>query len=1528
MISSFSVCLKYHWQHTSSPNIYRYIFLICLLLSFTKPAFSQFKQLHVEANENSHIHRVDFYAGAEGYIAFSKMLGFTADSGKTITYKPITNTNVNFNGYTVNLTFGFELSGVKAFDRNRVLIYGNYGLVPAILYSTNGGSTYKVVFHSQFSQIPDSYITDMAFAANNLTGYAVDKHRILKTTDGGLTWVVSFTQENFNFTNLQVLSETVVQAYRANLGGFAPRYATVDGGSNWTLNAIINHGVSCMYFVNNNNVWANTDDGRLLISANSGNTWAQQNDEVLAPVNFSKMIVANDSTAYAIQNVGFDVFKTTNKGKIWERLYRDNSYSYFNYSLNDIQIKGNAIWVGGGHGYLALSGNSGGTVVPRAYFTMDETGATSTGIIKLNNYSKTGNTYKWLVNGKVIGNIYNASYAIDLYGPNDTVKLVVGNKLYTDTLIKVTTFSQAVKITDIQPLAAASGQSVSIYGEHFVNVTSVTFGGVPAASVTASSNGYITAVVGKGASGDVKVSTKKASSTFAGFTYIPPPNILSFLPANAVKDDTVTIKGTGFDWANKVFFNNIEAKFRLVSKSEIRAVVPYGNATGNIIVKSDFNGADTTATVFKLKPVIKSLNNKDGCYNSTVVISGIGFFDVKSVTLDGNAVLSFNVSNSYWNDDEISIQLGEGNKEGKLVITMKNGLTVVYNGFKYHFTPLITSFAPATGSPGTLVTITGNNFSTVAAENFVYFGAVKARVVTATANSIQVKVPIGATYSSLTVATAYATSTSTRYFTPTFNGGGDLSEDLFGAPTNTWAGNNARSFVVVDYNNDGKPDISVSAYGDAGNLNYFVDNKSTPGNISIQRVQSVYISGGSDSYRNGSSHLAVADWDLDGDLDVILAGLNNQKPTYIKSTYNPTNFYGSASVVKTVSGWEADFFYDDRFAPTGIAVSDMDGDGQSDYLVSGSFPQQPFLPNVTLADIDGDGKTDILVHLADTLGVYRNISTKGSATYAPRVDFLAGGTINGITVGDFDNNGKTDVAMTMKSTPGIAVWKNSSTPGNIALVKATSMSTSAVPSAIVAADINGDGKVDIGVSNDGKVLLYQNKSGVSINFGTPVTINLSAPMDLAFADLDGDAKPEIIGLDGTGGEPGINIMRNLTGVPQITSFSPDGGPVGTTVEIRGTDFTGTTSLTIGGTPVRSFKVNSRTSITAVAGEGSKGYIALDGPSGPGTSLSVFHFLTKPAVYVNSYITTEAAVNLGDSVFMSVYPYDEKFKVQWYKDGKAIIKATSPGLSVKNTGNYTASMFYGNDIVTSDPVRLRVILSLPVDNFRLSATSVTCKGSNNGSIAIHANIAINYTATISGGTNRTIKFKSDTRFDDLPPGNYYVCITVDDYPEYQQCFNILVNEPKDLWAYTTVNKTNNTVSLELAGADVYNITVNNKLYTVGGNTTLPLDNGVNKIAISTDKLCQGIIEKLIDLADNIILYPNPVHDVLNVNLGNRTATNASISITGINGGRVLYSKEIANPYGILQVNIADFQLGVYLLRLKLDNKENVYKIIKQ
>jgi hypothetical protein len=58
----------------------------------------------------------------------------------------------------------------------------------------------------------------------------------------------------------------------------------------------------------------------------------------------------------------------------------------------------------------------------------------------------------------------------------------------------------------------------------------------------------------------------------------------------------------------------------------------------------------------------------------------------------------------------------------------------------------ITSFTPATGAIGSSVTITGTNFNTTAAQNIVFFGATKAVVTAASATSLTVTVPLGATY--------------------------------------------------------------------------------------------------------------------------------------------------------------------------------------------------------------------------------------------------------------------------------------------------------------------------------------------------------------------------------------------------------------------------------------------------------------------------------------------------------------------------------------------------------------------------------------------------------------------------------------------------------------------------------------------------------------------------------------------------------------------------------------------------------------
>lgn len=64
--------------------------------------------------------------------------------------------------------------------------------------------------------------------------------------------------------------------------------------------------------------------------------------------------------------------------------------------------------------------------------------------------------------------------------------------------------------------------------------------------------------------------------------------------------------------------------------------------------------------------------------------------------------------------------------------------------------PTITSFSPSSAKPGDAVTITGTNFNTTAANNIVFFGATQATVTAATATSLTVTVPSGATYAPIT----------------------------------------------------------------------------------------------------------------------------------------------------------------------------------------------------------------------------------------------------------------------------------------------------------------------------------------------------------------------------------------------------------------------------------------------------------------------------------------------------------------------------------------------------------------------------------------------------------------------------------------------------------------------------------------------------------------------------------------------------------------------------------------------------------
>jgi hypothetical protein len=76
--------------------------------------------------------------------------------------------------------------------------------------------------------------------------------------------------------------------------------------------------------------------------------------------------------------------------------------------------------------------------------------------------------------------------------------------------------------------------------------------------------------------------------------------------------------------------------------------------------------------------------------------------------------------------------------------------------------------------------------------------------------------------------------------------------------------------------------------------------------------------------------------------------------------------------------------------------------------------------------------------------------------------------------------------------------------------------------------------------------------------------------------------------------------------PTITSFTPTGGPIGTVVEITGTDLTGACSVTFGGVAATTFAVHSATHATATVPTGAvTGPIVIRTPSGMATSATSF-----------------------------------------------------------------------------------------------------------------------------------------------------------------------------------------------------------------------------------------------------------------------------------------------------------------------------------
>jgi len=543
---------------------------------------------------------------------------------------------------------------------------------------------------------------------------------------------------------------------------------------------------------------------------------------------------------------------------------------------------------------------------------------------------------------------------------------------------------------------------------------------------------------------------------------------------------------------------------------------------------------------------------------------------------------------------------------------------------------------------GTIVTITGNNFSSIPANNIVFFGAVKANIIGATTTQLTVIVPAGATYQPITVTTNNLTAYSNMPFVVTFSGGGlALSSNSMAPKTDYTSGSLPVDIVISDFDGDGKIDMA--------NINSFsrsisvFKNNSTGANISFTP---------GNSYPTGSFPLAITSGDLDGDGKPDLAVANDSSNTV--SLYRNTSNLGNIS-------FAAGADLTTGIGPLDVAIVDLDGDGKPDIIIangtSGSFsvlrntstlgilsfaaktdfPAGLNIQGLTASDIDGDAKPDLVFANgnANTISVLRNTSTPGSFSFAPKTDYSSPYPIS-VSIGDIDGDGKSDVIATSAINPIISVLRNTTSGGFFSFGSAVYFPILTICYAASVSDIDGDGKLDLCATNSTatnfSILRNTSVSGL-LSFDTKVNYTVDAsPFAIAAGDLDGDGKPDIVTTNYPSNS--ISVLRNTVSSLNIYSFSPAATGTDSTVTIIGSGFSGATAVSFGAVPAASFTVVSPTVITAIVGTGATGNISITTPIGTVMG-GGFTYVPQPLINTFTPVTagTGYIIKITGSSFM-------------------------------------------------------------------------------------------------------------------------------------------------------------------------------------------------------------------------------------------------------------------------------------------------------
>jgi len=378
-------------------------------------------------------------------------------------------------------------------------------------------------------------------------------------------------------------------------------------------------------------------------------------------------------------------------------------------------------------------------------------------MVQINGSGFTGATHVIFYNNKIVSVSPTADNQIHVVVPfgatTGPIQVKKGGTIVSsvDNLIII---GKEPYVTSFSPISGSAGTVVTLQGTHFSGTTSVRFNGTNAAFSPPVTDTQLTITAPAGVTtGPISITR---SNTYIGTTvsnFFVSPSITSFSPTNGRSGTNIVITGKNFLGTTFVKFNGVSAPaFTVDSNTQISVALPASATTGTINISTP-GGQFFTTSNFVVQPSIFSFSPSFGKAGTNVTITGVNLNGATAVSFNGAAVSPSGVTAT-----QLSAIVPVMATSGPLTVTTTNGSATTISNF--YLPPVISTFLPSSGSPGTVVTLTGFNF-TNATE--VSFGGVSASFSVA-GNSITVTVPAGAMSGLIVVTAPGGTGDSGNYF--------------------------------------------------------------------------------------------------------------------------------------------------------------------------------------------------------------------------------------------------------------------------------------------------------------------------------------------------------------------------------------------------------------------------------------------------------------------------------------------------------------------------------------------------------------------------------------------------------------------------------------------------------------------------------------------------------------------------------------------------------------------------------------------